>query len=409
MLGANGPRRYFLALQATAEMRGTGGLVGNYGILTADNGSISLSRFGRIEELNPEFRHSQPLRVEGPLDYVARYRDSFTLTQHFQNVTASPDFPSVGEVIANLAPQAGLGHIDGAIAIDPVALAALLQATGPVTVPEWPDPLTADNAAEILLYRQYVDFGDAANAQRVEFLASTSHAVFERLTSGAVTGLTSLVDSLAPSVGEKRVVVYSTNPANQRALVEAGISGALAPVNGDFFGLVTQDATPSKLDWFLRRKTSYDATVDVATGQVEATTTVELRNTAPAAGLPKLAYGTSHWGLKPYESRMYISVYSPLVLRSATVNDQLVNMESATERDRFVYSTFVVIPPGGAAVLRLDLAGIVETGNGYRLLISSQPAVQPDDFHLTLRRSGSKKSVVSEEIALSRDTSRTLK
>ncbi len=45
-LGADGPRRYFLAFQTNAEARGTGGLVGAYGVLEADAGRLRLVRLG---------------------------------------------------------------------------------------------------------------------------------------------------------------------------------------------------------------------------------------------------------------------------------------------------------------------------------------------------------------------------
>jgi hypothetical protein len=203
--------------------------------------------------------------------------------------------------------------------------------------------------------------------------------------------------------------MYSADARTQRALVDSGISGAMAPVVSDYLGVVTQDATPSKLDWFLRRAVAYDATVDPSTGAVDATVTVTLRNTAPATGLPTLAYGSSHWGLGLAESRMYVSVYSPLVLRDADVAGSPVAMESATERGRFVYSTFVVIPPGGAVELRLRLGGTVSVRDGYSLQLASQPGVSSDDMRVRLTRQGSSKPSVSERFSLENDTVTTLR
>lgn len=403
LLGGNGPRRYFLALETNAEMRGTGGLVGNYGVVTADDGQIELSRFGRIEELNPPEGGQRRLRVTGPADYLARYRDSFTLDQHWQNVTASPDFPSVGQVIAGLAPQSGLGEVDGAIAIDPFGLAALLRVTGPVSVPDWPEPITADNAAEILLYRQYVEFGDRANTERVEFLASTSAAVFERLTSGSLSSVAAMVDALGPAVGQKRLQLFSTNTDAQAVLVRAGVAGAVQPVVSDYLGVVTQDATPSKLDWFLRRSIDYEASVDPSTRRVEAVATITLRNNAPSTGLPRLAYGSSHYGLGLAESRTYFSIYSPLILDSGTVEGQIITMESATELGRFVYSGFVTIPPGQQRTVVVKLSGFLPPTGDYELIVGRQPAVAPDDLSLTIRHAGSSKTLLSHREELSTD------
>ncbi|ETK33476.1 DUF4012 domain-containing protein [Microbispora sp. ATCC PTA-5024] len=43
MLGLDGTRRYFLAFQTNAEARGTGGLVGAFGVLKADRGRLSVT------------------------------------------------------------------------------------------------------------------------------------------------------------------------------------------------------------------------------------------------------------------------------------------------------------------------------------------------------------------------------
>ena len=66
----------------------------------------------------------------------------------------SPDFPSVAEVLETLAPQAGLPRVDGVLSVDPAGLAALLQLTGPVTVPDWPVPIDSGNVVNVTLARR---------------------------------------------------------------------------------------------------------------------------------------------------------------------------------------------------------------------------------------------------------------
>jgi len=46
MLGADQPRRYFLALQTPAEARGSGGFLGSFGEISADKGRLRLERRG---------------------------------------------------------------------------------------------------------------------------------------------------------------------------------------------------------------------------------------------------------------------------------------------------------------------------------------------------------------------------
>lgn len=50
MLGAEGTRRYFMGFQTNAEARGTSGLIGAFGILTARNGRIKIARLRSTRE-----------------------------------------------------------------------------------------------------------------------------------------------------------------------------------------------------------------------------------------------------------------------------------------------------------------------------------------------------------------------
>jgi len=49
--GATGGSEYFLAAENPTEMRGTGGLISSYSILTIDHGHMSISPFHDIHEL----------------------------------------------------------------------------------------------------------------------------------------------------------------------------------------------------------------------------------------------------------------------------------------------------------------------------------------------------------------------
>ncbi|MGI9119544.1 MAG: DUF4012 domain-containing protein, partial [Acidimicrobiales bacterium] len=169
ILGGDGPRRYFLAVQNNAELRGTGGFIGNYGELVAEDGRLRLERIGRVAELN---KGGPPVKnLDAPPDYLARYT-RFDVASTWQSVNLSPDLPSVGRVIAGLYPQSGGGPIDGVIVIDPVGLAGILSLTGAVDVEPWPEPITAKNVADVTLNQSYIDFDD--NDDRVDFVGDVA-------------------------------------------------------------------------------------------------------------------------------------------------------------------------------------------------------------------------------------------
>jgi len=382
LFGSSSPRRYFLAIQTPVESRGSGGMIGNFGELVASRGRLSLERLGRTRELNLGGQRQR--RLTGPEDYVARY-GRFEPASTWQNVTMSPDFPSVGKVIQELYPQSGGRAVDGVIGIDPIALAALLELVGPVRVPEWPEPLTSSNAADVLLRQQYERL---EGAEREEFLASTTRAVFDRLTTTSLPPPAAIIRALAPAVRGRHLTLFSTRAEEQRLFERVGAAGAMPPVQGDFVSTVVQDASGSKIDLFLKRSLRYEATYDPATGAVGAEAVVSLQNTAPPSGLPAVLIGDRAGPTRPGENRLYVSLYSPLAFTSAELDGRPLLMESEHELGRNVYSAFLLIPPGQSVTLRVALSGSLAPGSRYRLDVASQPAVEAGELDVEVRVPG---------------------
>jgi hypothetical protein len=107
-----------------------------------------------------------------------------------------------------------------------------------------------------------------------------------------------------------------------------------------------------------------------------------LRNDAPAAGLPDYVIGSVPPGRLPRgTSRVVLSVYSPLALRSSTIDGREVPLLADRELDRNVYSAQIDIPPGGQVEVVLRLGGEVALrgpGHRYRLDLWHQATVSPD-------------------------------
>ena len=383
LLGANGSRRWFLAVQTPAEARATGGMIGNFGEILADRGRLTLPRFGRTSELNAG-GNPATRTLTGPPDYLARY-ERFAVARTWNNITMSPDFPSVAKVIGGLYPQSGGQAVDGVIAIDPAGVAALLRLTGPIKVPDWPEPLTSANAERILLYDEYVSLQN--NTQRVDFLGTTTRALWGRLTSGELPPPKEILQALGPVIARKHLQISSLDPAEDVALQHAGVNGRMAPVRNDALAVVTQNASGNKIDWFLHRDVGYHVTVDPTTQHLTATVAVTLHNDAPAAGLPDYVIGSATKPPLPRgTNRLYLSVYTPWSLSAARIAGAPVGVESEHELGRHVYSTYVDIAPQGEVTVQLELTGQVQKGEPYALDLRAQPLVTPDRVTVSYSR-----------------------
>jgi hypothetical protein len=176
-------------------------------------------------------------------------------------------------------------------------------------------------------------------------------------------------------------MLYSGNADEEQALVKLGISGALPPVTDDFLAVVGQNASQSKIDWYLRRSITYDARWDPATGVVSSTIDVDLRNAGPAAGQPADVLGGDV--VPSGRNLMYLEVYSPLTLVGATVDGQQTLVGNQTELGRYVYTVPIAVAPGGERHLHMVLTGRLAPRT-YRLDVSGQPAPVADQLTTSL-------------------------
>ncbi len=388
LLGASGPKRYFLAFGTPAESRFLGGFVGSFGELTAVDGKLTLVRSGSIQELS-NAPGADTRALDGMASYLDRY-NRFQPARYVQNASASPDFPQVAEALRQLYPQAGGAPVDGVIYVDPYGLAALLKLTGPVSVEGLATPLNADNAADFLLRKQYLDFPDDFTNARSDLLSRAAKATFEALTSRQLAGPKTLAEALAPMVSQGRVMMTTFDERGRAFLTHAGATAAFprAEARTDFVSLRTSNGGANKIDTFLHRSLDYHVSYAPSTGATTVTATVTFRNDAPASGLPDYVIGNtpSVAGL-PREpkgtSLLDYSLYVAGDLQAVTADGAPVPIQSQSEFGHHVYSGRVVLAPGGSTTLVFTLTGTVSAGT-YRLAALPQPGVSPEQLTVTV-------------------------
>lgn len=389
MLGADRQRRYLLLIQQPAEARGSGGLPGNFAEITADDGVLDLVRVGRSDELIAGGIPPAERVVNMPevFDVLYGYEDDL---MGWKNLTFAPDFPTVAELARQLYPQSGGAEIDGVLSIDPTALAALLDLTGPVDLPGG-RTLTSDNAEELLYFEQYLVLDDrGGNDERVELLGDATVLIWGRLTSGSLPGTRALADVLGPSVaaGHLRFVAFEPRPA--RLLDRLGMTGAMPQPRADGVGFALQNLSQNKIDWFSERAAEYEAAWDPGTGEITGTYRVTLHNAAPAGGLPDYIIG---WGgsadaeeaTAPGEqlSLLYLhTVGRPVAVRGGVALEQ----RGPTVRNGqwHVTPVRVRVPPGASTVVEVDVDGTIPRGSPWTMDVLRQPSIRGDELTVVL-------------------------
>ncbi|WP_050804525.1 DUF4012 domain-containing protein [Rhodococcus hoagii] len=282
MMGADGPRTYFIGFQTNAEARGTGGLLGGFGELRAVDGAVRVEDLGSNKELSIEDK--KPLDL-GP-DFEKQYGISRPTTD-FRNSNVSSHFPYAAQIWRSLWSQESGEQVDGVIATDPVALSYILDVVGPVTMPDG-EKVTADNVVELTESTAYSRFANDNNARKA-YLQTIAGKVVERIT-GKISNPQALLEALGRAASERRIAVWSANPTEQQVL-EGTVLGHTVPDDpAPYAGVVVNNLGGNKLDYYLQREIDYTAESCVGDTR-RSTVTIRLTNTLPPGDYTKYVAG----------------------------------------------------------------------------------------------------------------------
>jgi hypothetical protein len=371
MMGADGPRTYFMGFQTNAEARGTGGLLGGFGILQFNNGSPAVDTLGPNTELDKAFT---PIDL-GP-EYDAQYGFQNPTTD-YRNSNVSSHFPYTAQIWKSLwAQQSGI-NVDGVIAIDPVALSYILGAVGSVTMPDG-EMVTKDNVVALTESTLYSRFPTDQTARK-QYLQDVASEVVKKVTVD-IESPRQLLDALGRAISEGRIAMWSSLPAEQQLLEETPLGHTIPEDPAPYASVVINNLGGNKLDYYLKRSIEYSADSCVGDSR-NSTVTVRLTNTAPDEPLPDYVAGSSGLPKLPYAVPSDTSVSSVVLLATtnakltrATADGRRVPVFIGVERGHPIFEVQVIIKRGQTMELKYALSEPTVPGAPR---VPVQPLVDP--------------------------------
>lgn len=378
MLGAAGQRNYLVLVQNSAEVRATGGLPGALAVLRVKDGRI---------ELTDQSSGSAMGKFQPPVDVDPEQTQIFTsrLGTYISDVNLTPDFPTAASSAKAMWESRHKTRLDGVIALDPVVLAHLLEATGPVkltgaALPSGtglPANLTEKNVVQTLLSDVYSKL--ESNTSQDDYFAAVTREVFSGLTSGRASGK-NLIGALAKSVDENRLLVWSDHDDEQKILVTTAVGGSTSgrSVGGASFGTYFNDGTGAKMDFHVKRtvQLAQECPVD---GYSRVKVRVTISNEAPlnaATALPELVTGGGRYGVPPGTVQTNVVAYGPAQAQIETAHQDGVKTSFGSQLDgeRPVGTVTTRLKPGQSSTVDFMFRKIIQNDEPVLLVT---PTVQP--------------------------------
>ncbi len=287
--GESGPKRYLFLSQNPDEIRPTGGFIGTYGVVTADQGRLRLERYDGIQNwigahptvAVPPAQAGSPFRFHNP-----------PLPRTLSNVNSIPDWPQAAQVAANLWKAAGEAPVDGVISFTPGFMGRVLSVVGPVEVPAYAETVNAANINERLEFHTH-ERTPAPGTNPKDFVAALAEVVMQKLLEAPASQWEPLGRVMAEAFDAREALAWSTDPVVADVLAKREWNGAFPAHRGDFF-FGSEFAYVSKNGRGIRRV--YDHQVAIRPdGGATVSTQVTITNTEPLdprSNASSLAYVT---------------------------------------------------------------------------------------------------------------------
>ena len=269
-----GDSTLLLLLGNNAEMRAGSGMFLTVATVSVNDGRLS------VGEVVPTFDFQLPEAVPVEGDLADRW-GWLEPGREWRNLGVTPRFDVTAPLAARMWAKATGQTIDGVLAVDVLALQALLQATGPVEVDG--ETVGADTVVADLLHDQYVGLGgdyDAAQAERRARLGEVARAALDALERPEVD-LARLGEELAAAARGRHLMAWSPIERVQRAWDAMGVDGR---VDADDLLVAVVNRGGNKLDPYL--EVSGDITVVPGPDSTAVSVEMTLENTVTGAEPP---------------------------------------------------------------------------------------------------------------------------
>jgi hypothetical protein len=320
IMGENGRRTYLLLAQNEDELRATGGFISGVGTLTIENGEIQGLDFQDASTFDtPTLLENSALYDYPPQPLYDLMGLEYLL---LRDANYWPDFPysaqAAMELYQRVEPETALA---GVIAIDQQFMSLLVAATGPVTIPQSGETISAQNTVES--FRNAFNIRPGQTVQdwlqnRKAFLLTFATAILDKVQSdfGSVDPI-AFTKNMHAALNGRHLQLYLVDARETAVLAQLNWDGRLEnPPGQDFLLVLDTNVGFNKSNMHIQRSYSYNINLSTA-GESEANLAITYVHTNPPTEPSACEQGISYANAPNYQEiadRCYFNflrIYAP--------------------------------------------------------------------------------------------------
>ncbi|MBI4064817.1 DUF4012 domain-containing protein [Candidatus Gottesmanbacteria bacterium] len=338
---------YLFLFQNSMELRPTGGFIGSIGTMNVAEGIMQDFTITDVYEVDGQ--------LKGHIDPPAPLRELLGQEHwYLRDSNWDADFATSGQKAQWFYEKESGKTVDGVVAVSLPFIVDLLKATGPVSLTDYNDRITAENFYGKALFYTRSDFFPGST-QKKDFLGSLSRALIDRLTTAKGVDPYKVFVAVADAVAGRNIQFYFDSQDLQRLVKQYGWTGEIPHSSlcenqisscfSDTVSIIEANLGVNKANYFVRSNTLLRMTLD-GSGEVRQTITHTISNTSS---------GENDIGGGSYKS--YTRFYIPT---NATLSAVLVDGAALpTRNDTHNKNVF----PYGEFMLSGEKAGIYGIGH----------------------------------------------
>ena len=220
--GAEEEAHYLILLQNAQELRGAGGFVGTYGMITISNGRIIQLEINPIGFLNQAYvdARNEVLPAPEPIREHLGQQEWFP-----HDANWSPDFPMVAAELSAMYADTGWPELQGIVAVNDSAVEAVLANIDPYELEVEDQTLVVASDNFIDLIQSFRGHGELHK----EVVAELGRSLIDQVLMTDFDTKKDIFWTMRDSANQREIQVAMLDPQMQAEVTSRGWDGALVP------------------------------------------------------------------------------------------------------------------------------------------------------------------------------------